>query len=460
MLNRHHAILATLLVCAGSAPGQTTSASPDAATEFSEYQRPVLLPPCECPPINSAEGAYAPMCPCTPGGPRIWASVDGLSWWVKGTPLPVPTLTTFTPGSTSAKTGFGGALGVPGTTVLSPDHLGYNPFLGGRVSIGGWLSSDQRLGAEFSGFLLQTHTASFGTFSNAAGVPALRVPFVNVPPGVGFPLGESSFVLAEPGFANGGQMLTSSLNLWGAEGNAILKVGRDRDLDLALLAGFRYLQLHENLSIVSDETVPGAFVYSAADAFETRNQFYGGQVGVKAATQYGRFYASFVAKIAFGDNHETFTINGVSSATLPGGPPVATRGGIFAQSTNIGQRTRDEFCVVPDIQLKFGVNLTNRISAFVGYDLLYMSEVVRPGNQIDRTLNFTTNAAILGGPPGLVGAARPEPQFNGTGFWRKALTWVWQSNSKNKWRRRQDSLASGGWRAATPPHPTPPFGWG
>jgi hypothetical protein len=39
----------------------------------------------------------------------------------------------------------------------------------------------------------------------------LRVPFSNVPPGAGFPLGSSSFVLADPGFAAGGQVISSSL---------------------------------------------------------------------------------------------------------------------------------------------------------------------------------------------------------------------------------------------------------
>jgi len=51
-----------------------------------------------------------------------------------------------------------------------------------------------------------------------------------------------------------------------------------------------------------------------------------------------------------------------------------------------------------------------------------VSNVVRPGNQIDTTLNLTSNAAISGvSPPTLTGAARPEPLFNGSSFWAQGI---------------------------------------
>jgi hypothetical protein len=51
-----------------------------------------------------------------------------------------------------------------------------------------------------------------------------------------------------------------------------------------------------------------------------------------------------------------------------------------------------------------------------------MSDLVRSGNQIDRTLNFTSNPALTSvTPPTLIGAPRPEPLFNGAGFWAQGI---------------------------------------
>jgi hypothetical protein len=39
--------------------------------------------------------------------------------------------------------------------------------------------------------------------------------------------------------------------------------------------------------------------------------------------------------------------------------------------------------------------VTSGLRTFVGYDFLYISNVVRRGGQIDTTFNFSTNPAIL-----------------------------------------------------------------
>jgi hypothetical protein len=422
-------ILGALLSCAGSALGQTQSAPPVASGSGGWANW--LGPP--SPSNGGANASLGPPSPSNGGannngsvdffqrtspGQCLWANTDALLWWVKAAPVSVPTLTTFAPGSPSATSGFGGALGVPGTIVLSPDHLGYNPFGGGRVNIGGWLDSEQRLGLEVSGFLLETQTANSSTFANSAGSPPLRIPFVNVPPGAGFPLGESSFILASPGGATGGQLLSSSLHLWGAEANALFRAVNGAGLSLSALGGFRYLDLHENLSIVSDETILGGGTFSATDIFSTRNQFYGEQLGVKAEAERGMFYGALLAKVALGDDHESVTANGFSTVT---GVPGTTPGGFFTQAANIGTHTRDSFCVVPEVQFQVGINIARRIRVFAGYDFLYLSNVVRPGDQIDRTLNLTGNSTLSPGSTGLIGAPRPEPQFNASGFWAQGI---------------------------------------
>jgi hypothetical protein len=356
-----------------------------------------------------------------PAQPSWWVSGGALLWAVKSAPLP-PTLTTFAPGTPSATTGFGGALGVPGTTVLSPDHLGYGAFPGGRFSIGHWLDSDPRFGLEVSGFLLGSRSSDFSDASG--GTPSLRVPFINVPPGAGFPLGSSSFVLADPGFAAGGQVVASSLQFWGVEGNGIYRGFNTAGFDVSLLAGVRYLDLREGLSITSTESLlaPGVGTFIGTDSFSTRNQFFGGELGVKVQKQFDRFDTSVLAKVALGDNYQTVSINGNTSVTGFGLPTGITPGGLFTQATNIGQQSRNEFAVVPETQVQLGYRVTSAFRIFVGYDFLYMSNVVRPGNQIDTTLNLTGNSALTGvSPSTLTGAARPAALFNGSSFWAQGV---------------------------------------
>ncbi len=182
-------------------PGDVVAITAEAGTASSQ---PAAAPG----PIDQKEESLASpapsddlVAPYTPPNRNLWVSGETLLWWQKSAPLP-PTLTTFAAGSPSATAGFGGALGNLGTTVLSPDHLGYDMDVGGRFTLGYWLDDDRQVGIEASGFFLGTQTATFSVASN--GSTPLRVPFVNVPPGAGFPLGESSFVLANPGFAWGG----------------------------------------------------------------------------------------------------------------------------------------------------------------------------------------------------------------------------------------------------------------
>lgn len=370
--------------------------------------------------------------PEKPNGLRFWVNLDSQIWWVKAAPVSVPTLTTFAPGSTSASTGFGGQVGVDGTRVLSPDHLGYDPFVGGNVDIGGWLDSGERLGLDAGGLLLENQSSSYSDYSG--GSPPLRVPFENVPPGDGAPVGKSSFVLSNPGrlsipgfpslpgLAKGGQSLYSSLHLWGVEGNALFHLSASPRLDLSVSGGFRYLNLKENLTIKSDQTEPGLGLYQATDMFTTRNQFGGFQLGAKAESHLGRFDVSMIAKFALGDDYETVTINGSSVVTYAG-TVTSTPGGIFTQKTNIGRRTYNEFCVVPEGQFQLGYNVTNTVRVYAGYDILFLDNVARPGDQIDRTINFTGNSVVNETSKStLVGARRPQASLNTSSFWAQGIT--------------------------------------
>ena len=213
--------------------------------------------------------------------------------------------------------------------------------------------------------------------------------------------------------------VSSQMRLWGAEANGVLNAWRRNGLSIDLLAGFRYADLTERLTIQTNST---DFVNQindvTSDAFSTRNQFYGGQLGFRAGLQYGRVSLELAGKVALGANHESVIINGSTTETGAGSAnPGTFPGGVFTQQSNIGGTTRNQFAVIPEGQLRVGYQLRPNIVATVGYDIVYWNQVVRPGSQADRGINPTQSLANV-----LVGPAAPAPQFHRTDFWAQAIS--------------------------------------
>jgi Putative beta barrel porin-7 (BBP7) len=348
-------------------------------------------------------------CQAPAASPHFWASGEYLLWWVKSAPI-VPLAT-----AGSANDFIPGALGQPNTQVISPTSLDYAPFSGGRATIGAWLDPDGKLGFEASGFLLETRSSSF-IANTPPGNTVFYVPFFDptlLPPG------ENTFPFGSIGATQGAIAASESLRLWGGEANGLFNLINNDKLTLSALGGFRYLDLSEDLNIGTLGAGLGGSLLSL-DRFSTRNQFWGGQLGVRGEARFGGFFVNVTGKIGLGDMHESVNSNGVSTSFIPGGP-FTVPGGFFVQGTNNGRRTSDVFSVVPEVRAQIGYDVTNNVRVFVGYDYLYVSDVVRPGDQIDRQVNFTQQAAPVS-TGALVGPAAPLPQFNHTEFWAQGVS--------------------------------------
>src|SRR5262249_39124847 len=109
--------------------------------------------------------------------------------------------------------------------------------------------------------------------------------------------------------------------------------------------------------------------------------------------------------VGLGSTHQSVTVNGNFVVVPPGGAATVTGGGAYTGATNIGRITQDEFTVVPQLQANVGYQFTSGLRAYVGYNFLYWSDVVRPGDQID----------IVAGP------GRPTVPMNRTDFWAHGL---------------------------------------
>jgi hypothetical protein len=365
---------------------------------------------------------------CGPPG-RVWVDAEYLLWWVKDARLP-PLVTTGSAVPTQIPPP--GALGGPGTVGLfAGDGVDRDPFSGGRFTAGYWLDCGQTKGIEASYFFLGSRSNNFT--SNSSGVPGSPVlarPFFDVSSGL-----PNSELIAFPGLASGAVGVHSTTRLQGPEANLICNLCCScgdcsdccqpaRGYRVDLIGGFRYLDLREGLGVVENSQVlPASPAFagdniSAFDQFDTRNQFYGGQLGVRAEVRRNRLFANVTGKVALGDTHETVDINGATRITTPGGPAIVRPGGLLALPSNSGRFSRDEFSVVPEGSVNVGYQVTNNLRVYVGYTFLYWSDVVRPGDAIDLRVNSTGVPTSLAPPSG---PAAPLFTFRSSDFWAQGI---------------------------------------
>ncbi len=191
---------------------------------------------------------------------------------------------------------------------------------------------------------------------------------------------------------------------------------RTANLEFTTLLGFRYVDLEENLNIngfSGDLNGPDYFIVN--DHFATRNQFYGGQLGGHLRWSTNRLSLDVAGKIALGATHQSVDIQGYTNSSGTVSP-----GGFYAQSSNSGHFTANQFGVIPSVEMKLSYRIWRNWRAFIGYDFMYWNQVVRPGNQIDRNINLSQSSVF--GSGALSGPASPSPLFGRSDFWAQGMT--------------------------------------
>jgi hypothetical protein len=342
-------------------------------------------------------------CDCCMPRPHIWLTMEYLLWAAKAANAP-PLLTT----------GSGSMPGVlppgftTGTTILFDSNTMANGIRsGGRLTLGFWLPWwDEQIGFEANYLFLGQVTNH--SFVSSTVTPPLSRPFTNAITGA-----NSIIPVAGAGLGPGAFTVNSSSYLWGAGFNTRAKLCCGPCGWLDGLIGYRHLQLQDSVDMFDLETMgSGALTTSilTRDSFFTRNQFNGVNLGLDGEWHFwGRWFVGATAQVALGNIRQVIEISGANNSllTIPGVT------GILASNTNSGTFSRDRFGVVPELTLKLGYDLTDHLRVFVGYDLLYINNVVRAGDQIDLTLN---PSRVFGGTAG-TGPLRPAVPFKNTDFW-------------------------------------------
>ncbi len=195
---------------------------------------------------------------------------------------------------------------------------------------------------------------------------------------------------------------------------------------LDLLGGVRYLNLNEGLALSEQTRYANdpAFGNLAGtsqqfeDHFNTLNQFVGGQLGLDAHWRLGNWSLAARAKVGLGETTGTVTINGSNTIRQATGQVLSFPSGLLAQPSNEGNHNRTVFSVVPEVGLDLGYQVTRNLRAFVGYNFLYWTGVVRPGEQIDTVLN----SSQMGQAQPATSLTHPMVLFRQSDFWVQGIT--------------------------------------
>lgn len=370
--------------------------------------------------------------------PLAYVRAEALRWRVSDAPLPFPLLTGANPNDPAAR----GTLAEPGTRILlggEPVGLGTTP--GARFTAGAWLDEGQAVAVEGSFFTLAGRTVERlftdpdGTsrlglpyFHGVTGAPSVfRLSFppiitpgrVIIIPDVGTRVIPGVFI---PGAAGAVRFNTRS-ELLGGDGNAIFTVERIDGFRADLLFGLRYLRLEEGLALEAGTLAlpgPDGAVFTTRDAFATRNNFYGAQAGLRLAYDGVLFFGDVTGKIAYGPVTESVTVDGLLVTNrFAGGVPGLFPSGVYAQRTNAGTGQETRFTAVSEVQANAGVQF-GAVRLMVGYSIIYVGSVARPGRQIDPFLNPNQSEALsfTPTPPGLNGGPPlPNRSVTGSSYW-------------------------------------------
>lgn len=340
---------------------------------------------------------------------RFTIGAEALVWWFKNSPLPVPVVTD-------------GIVGRPETqTLLGGQDLGTGAHPGFRIA-GAYALSD-RASLEGNLFYIASRSKTRSVESSGEiGSTNLVVPYIDATTN-----DENATELSLAPVYRGSASEELSNSVRGAEINVSWAQSASAPWRMDVLGGFRYLRLNETYTLTTQSPYIPPFpedIWETTDRFDTKNNFYGVQAGLRARFDQRPFFVDGTVKVALGAMVQSVGMSGalVTNDFNGYGSTQTFSGGYFALPSNIGNYSRTTFAVVPEVALKLGYQITPGAAVVVGYSLIYASNVARPGNQISRNINTTQSTAYTEDPAArLQGPAEPSFKFNDSNFWAQGI---------------------------------------
>jgi len=390
------------------------------------YAQQEVIPstPAPNPPVSVANVPATDCNPCEPicekRGPwqQIWLSAGYARWWMSDAPFATPLATT---GSGD----FAGALGDPDTRILFGDQsLDYGAFNGLRIDGGIWLNQQhtQGLGFGFAGFNKRTFSTLFD--SETTGPAVITRPIFDAQS-----FQQLGMIVSDPDSGVSGNLLIeNSARFDGFDVHFRNNFWNSETLTIDGTIGYRNFRLSEKLYLTQNSQFNGGqgpnplgiaqpnlafpgepeeFIFVPVnsllikDSFEARNQIHGLQLGTRTEARLGAFYVNLAGKVTLGVNQQRLNIQGSTSGIDANGTTLNATGGLLAvggQSPpdldgntvtvgNLGEQRYNPFIVMPELGVQFGVQVTSHARVYLGYEWLYINNVIRPGSQIDPSIN-------------------------------------------------------------------------
>jgi hypothetical protein len=398
-------------------------------------------------PAPATSDLTLPMVPLGPEGPTsdgaevkaatepvhrdcFWFSADYQASWIQPWRITTPLVTTGPQPSATSPPGFHTAgLGQEGTVILLGNSADFGMFNGIRLGAGVWLDEADHCSLEWLGFYNIANNVRFDAASDATGSPIIARPIFDTNL-----MANRAYLDSTPGFFAGGTSVDMHSQFLGTELNGRIECCLCDRVRIDGLLGFRFLRLTESLTVRDRVTalvdgsgltfeavpLPAGDTLTDVDSFRTSNHFYGAQLGTGIHYEGKWFYAGVWGKVALGVTDEEVDINGSTTLFDPVAGVQSAGGGILAQASNIGQHSRTVLAFVPEGGINVGVNVLPCLRLTAGYSFLFWTNVVRPGAQIDRSVNPTmvpsdNTFGTLTGPP------RPAFHFSEESFWMHTL---------------------------------------
>jgi Putative beta barrel porin-7 (BBP7) len=307
------------------------------------------------------------------------ARVEWLMWFSRGrqaTPL-ISTFDAIVAGSV-----------VGANTVYGNEPIGERLRHGARITLGRYLAdSDVRAEGRFWG--LEDGSEQFVIASSDN--PHIGRPLINAQTGVPTVFSISNVAISAPNtFANGVIDVLSKNDLFGADAWLRRTWWDDGQFRLDVLGGYQFTRLDDSLRIQTDSTsLADGTRYQDSDLFAARNEFHGGSIGLVGDWRKNALSLEVLGKIAFGNQSERVIIDGQTIVTPTAGAVQVFPRSVLATTSNIGEYRRNTFAVIPELNANVIVHISPAWRLTAGYSLLYWSEAVLAGQQIDRRVNLT-----------------------------------------------------------------------
>lgn len=379
-------------------------------------------------PLDECQAAMD--CACCPPDPWLLCGGDGRWWgeaeylllWTNGNAVPALVTTNATvPPRTDT-----GVLGVGDTqTLLGDDRLDKGARSGVALTLGRWFDDCQNLGIQATWFYVGAPSDELNAGWQSAGVPVLARPFLNAATGL-----EDAQLVAYPDVVEGLTTAATSSNLRSVEALVRANWRREPCSRIDLLAGYRYLGFREGLRLEEHLTLrdPGGLAQIGTtiglfDQFDVRNDFHGGTIGLLTSFDRGLLSLDVATKLGLGNVTRELTIDGGTHVRTPRGGQGTSLGGLSALPSNMGTYKDDTFALLPELDLQARLWLTDRLSFSVGYQLLFLTNVYRTGQQIDQAVSTGQLTPVL--PVASVaagGQAHPAPLLTSSTLCAQGLT--------------------------------------